>query len=62
MLTKEAWGNTKRDGPEKVGFVFVVEGWVEVDEAGMPWVWSRERMSDLGRSKPRALRATFSSW
>jgi hypothetical protein len=37
-------------------------GWVEAVDAGIPWVWRRERMSDLGRSKPSALRATLSSW
>lgn len=37
-------------------------GLFAIEEAGMPEPWSRARISDLGRSKPRALRATLSSW
>lgn len=61
MERKEEWGRRRRVGPEKVGLLLVVVV-VEGAEAGMPWVERRERRSCFGRSKPRALRATFNSW
>ena len=36
--------------------------WASAEEGGMPCVVRRFRISDLGRSKPRALRATLNSW
>lgn len=62
MERKEEWGRRRRVGPEKVGLLVVVVVVVEGAEAGMPWVERRERRSCFGRSKPRALRATFNSW
>jgi hypothetical protein len=59
MERKEEWGRRRRVGPEKVGLLLVV---VEGAEAGMPWVERRDRRSCFGRSKPRALMATFNSW
>lgn len=41
---------------------FTTAGLLESWEAGMPWVWRMDRISDLGRSKPRAFSATLSSW
>lgn len=62
MERKEEWGRRRRVGPEKVGLLLVVVVVVEGAEAGMPWADRRERRSCFGRSKPRALRATFNSW
>ena len=65
-LKNAAWLSSNREGPEKVGcegtgaLEFVAEA--ESEEAGTPCVWRMFRISDLGRSKPRALSATLSSW
>lgn len=55
-------------GPEKVGLAPAAGGMagalllgLVMVVAGMPFSWSNARISDLGRSKPRAFRATLSS-
>lgn len=63
MATNAAWGSTRRAGPLKVALsLFRGCGAFEFELAKeIPCVWRRVKISDFGRSKPRALRATLSS-